>query len=296
MFQEVYINFLIVGHTHDDIDALFGRWSYKLRGTDYPTLPLLMKSFMDTESRPVIPHLIEDVPDFKNLVEGYLCTGHDALAGHTYAQQFKFYRNGNGWPLMQYKLLCTDNEWLPKKGGGIRLWKETEDGSPKVPCGDPMALKPQKMRGHDEVYKGLRGFLNLWSAMANDDFSGEFRRKNEPLSEYWRGVKAALDLPLPLVESLRGGFWPTSRFTPSEADQFHEDGTLREEFSRDVPHVGCRGDRLAESFRVARDVYAGYFLAIRPAGEGTNHPFWIARALTDPNSDINHSNCIRMQY
>ena len=30
--------------------------------------------------------------------------------------------------------------------------------------------------------------------------------------------------------------------------------------------------------------------------EGTNHPFWIARALTDPNSDVSHPNCIWMQY
>ena len=111
-----------------------------------------------------------------------------------------------------------------------------------------MALKPQKMCGHDEVYKGLGGFLNLWSAMVNDDFSGEFRRKNEALSEYSTGVKATLDLPLPLVESLRGAFWPTSRFTPSKADWFHEDGTLREEFARDVHHVGRRGDCPAESF------------------------------------------------
>ena len=111
-----------------------------------------------------------------------------------------------------------------------------------------MALKPQKIRGHDEVYKGLGGFLNLWSAMANDDFSRESRRKNELLSEYWRGVKAALDLPLPSVESLRGGFWPASRFTSSKADRFQEDGTLRKEFARDVHHVGCRGDRPAESF------------------------------------------------
>ena len=121
VFQEVYINFLIVGHMDDDIDVLFGRWSYKLRGTDYPTLPLLMKSFMDTESQLVIPHLIEEVPNFKKFVEGYLCTRRNALVGHTKAQQFKFYRNGNGWPLMQYKLLCTDNQWLPKEGGGIRL-------------------------------------------------------------------------------------------------------------------------------------------------------------------------------
>ena len=85
VFQEVYINFLIVDHTHNDIDALFGRWSHKLRRTDYPTLPLLMKSFMDTESRPIIPHLIEEVPDFKKFVEGYLCTGHNVLAGHTNA-------------------------------------------------------------------------------------------------------------------------------------------------------------------------------------------------------------------
>jgi hypothetical protein len=27
VFREVYINFLIVGHTHEDIDALFGRWN-----------------------------------------------------------------------------------------------------------------------------------------------------------------------------------------------------------------------------------------------------------------------------
>ena len=81
-----------------------------------------------------------------------------------------------------------------------------------------MALKPQKMHGHDEVYKGLGGFPNLWSAMANDDFSGEFRRKKKPLSQYWRDVKATSDLPLPAEESLRGNFWPTSRFIPSEAN------------------------------------------------------------------------------
>ena len=28
VFQEVYINFFIVGHMHDDIDVLSGRWSY----------------------------------------------------------------------------------------------------------------------------------------------------------------------------------------------------------------------------------------------------------------------------
>jgi hypothetical protein len=31
IFREVHVNFMLVGHTHDDIDALFGRWSMLLK-------------------------------------------------------------------------------------------------------------------------------------------------------------------------------------------------------------------------------------------------------------------------
>jgi hypothetical protein len=83
---------------------------YKLRANDYPTLPMLMKLFMDTEKQPSIPHLSDEVPDFKAFVGGYLCSSNDALQGHTNIQQFKFYRDGNGWPLIQYKLWYTDSK------------------------------------------------------------------------------------------------------------------------------------------------------------------------------------------
>jgi hypothetical protein len=79
VFREVYVNFLLVGHTHEDIDAMFGRWSRRLRKNDYPTLPMLMKSFMDAKTEPVSPHLIEEVPNFKAFVDGYLYSGNDAL-------------------------------------------------------------------------------------------------------------------------------------------------------------------------------------------------------------------------
>jgi hypothetical protein len=59
VFREVYVNFMLVGHTHEDIDALFGRWSMRLWKHDYPIVPLLMKSFMDGESIPVIPILLK---------------------------------------------------------------------------------------------------------------------------------------------------------------------------------------------------------------------------------------------
>jgi hypothetical protein len=42
-----------------------------LKASDCPILPLLMKSFMDAEKQPVIPHLIKEVPDFKAFMEEY---------------------------------------------------------------------------------------------------------------------------------------------------------------------------------------------------------------------------------
>ena len=86
VFCEVYVNFMLIGHTHEDIDAMFGRWSCRLRKNDYPTLPMLMKLFMDVEPEHVILHLIEEVPNFKAFVDGCLYSGNDALQGHTNAQ------------------------------------------------------------------------------------------------------------------------------------------------------------------------------------------------------------------
>ena len=36
------MNFMIVGHTHDDIDALFGRWSMDLKKDNFPTIPAVV--------------------------------------------------------------------------------------------------------------------------------------------------------------------------------------------------------------------------------------------------------------
>ena len=114
MYCKVYVNFLLVAHIHENIEAMFGRWSYRLRKNDYPTLPMLIKSFIDVETELVIPHLIEEVSNFKTFVDGYLYSSNDTLLAHTNAQQFKFYKDDNGWPLMQYKLWCIDSDWLPK--------------------------------------------------------------------------------------------------------------------------------------------------------------------------------------
>jgi hypothetical protein len=130
---------------------------------------------------------------------------------------------------MQYKLWCTDSDWLPKENGGIRLWQETTDGRPKVPSGSPVPLGSQRMRNFDEITKGLSGFVNLWDTMANKDISGEFRRRNEPLSYYWRVVRSTMASDISISETLYGEFWPSSRFGLDVEDEFMDDGTVREE-------------------------------------------------------------------
>ena len=108
IFREVYVNFMIVGHTHDDIDALFGRWSMALKKESFSTVPLLMKSFMDVESILTIPHLIEEVADFKGFIGGKLNDNNNILVGHTKPQQVKFYLDSTGCAVMMYKMLCID--------------------------------------------------------------------------------------------------------------------------------------------------------------------------------------------
>jgi hypothetical protein len=104
-----------------DIDALFGRWNMSLRKTNFPSIPLLMKYFMEVELVPTIPHLIEEVPNFKGYIAEYIADRDEALEGHIKFQQFKFFMDSIGCFMMKDRILHSDNDWLPKEGGGIKL-------------------------------------------------------------------------------------------------------------------------------------------------------------------------------
>ena len=86
IFKEVFLSNLLLDHTHNDIDASFGQWSMKLREEDFPTIPLLMKLYMDLENVPIISHMIEEVPNLKAFIESYIQSGAHRLIKHTNAQ------------------------------------------------------------------------------------------------------------------------------------------------------------------------------------------------------------------
>ena len=105
-----------------------------------------------------------------------------------------------------------------------------------------------------------------------------------------------LDAPIGFDETLKDGFWPTTKVTPSFEDEFIETGNVREEYDEDEHFLGQARDRSAESFRVNRDLYEGYFVAVRPSKDDAEHPFWIARTLSNPNSNPEYPSCVLIWY
>ena len=108
-------------------------------------------------------------------------------------------------------------------------------------------------------------------------------------------MKIALEEPLPNPTILKDGFWLTTRVQATQEDQLDKDGEDLEEFGEDDAYVGPLRNYPRSSFRVARDVFEGYFVAIRLA-DGDSHPVWIRRALSNPNSSPKNPNCILIQY
>ena len=131
--------------------------------------------------------------------------------------------------------------------------------------------------------------------MGASDSTRKYRRIYEYLNYYWKDVKDSLRKAMEPDFHMKNGIWPQSKVLTSIVDQYEDDGVLHEEFAQDAPYVGQRRHRPAESFRVARDVYAGYFIAVR-LSDDCPKPFWLARALTNPNADSNHPNEIQIEY
>ena len=151
------------------------------------------------------------------------------------------------------------------------------------------------MKNLDDIVKGLGNFINLWDTIGASNSIGQYWQKHEDHSYYWKDMKDALGKPMELESHFKNGFWPQFRVSIFVVDQYEDDGVLHEDFAQDAPYIGQRLHLPAESFCVARDVYARYFIVVRPA-DNDPKSFWLARALTNPSADSNHPNEIQIEY
>jgi hypothetical protein len=91
VFEEVKLGFLIVGHTHEDIDGCFGYLSKKLKEDNNYILANLMRTFMISQKRLFILQLIKEISHFKSWVLGFLKNGPKMLVGHTDMHLIRFF-------------------------------------------------------------------------------------------------------------------------------------------------------------------------------------------------------------
>jgi hypothetical protein len=198
---------------------------------------------------------------------------------------------------MQYKILCTDSLWKPDTG--IKLWKLNSNRKQVWPRGEPALAPPIPMKNEDDIIKGLSSFIDLWESLAQRDHTGSYARSHGDLIIYWKGIRDVLKLPPPpLRTSLVNGFWPSTCIQISDTVPLLHDGIVREEFADDEPFIGLVAEQPRPSFRVARDVYEGYVLLIRPGDKAHPKPVWVALALSNPvlTSISEHFQKIKIQY
>src|SRR5450759_2002476 len=116
-FQEVQLCFLIVGHTHEDIDQRFSIISNTLKRTNIDSLKELLqlveRGTSYTEAFVSAKHL-ENVRDWKLFITPHLLTGRDTVTGITFPHHMRFYVE-SGVPRVQHKHFSTD-AWGPTEG------------------------------------------------------------------------------------------------------------------------------------------------------------------------------------
>ncbi|PFX12470.1 hypothetical protein AWC38_SpisGene23570 [Stylophora pistillata] len=121
---EIRVNFLPVGHTHEDIDAFFGVYSKHLDKLDVYTVPELLKALEDCMKHPTPkPFMLQIVYDIKSLISDHA----EELHEHTVPKCFKFNLNSEGKATMHYR------KWSHERWQGpIVILKSIPHGKPNL--------------------------------------------------------------------------------------------------------------------------------------------------------------------
>ncbi|KAL3694056.1 hypothetical protein R1sor_007707 [Riccia sorocarpa] len=304
IFETVDVNFLMVGHTHEDIDALFSKVSARTINKDVLTLPTLMAEIWESEAMHPVPLLLEEVADYKSYVGGFL----DKLEGHSQPIGFRF-SMANNVPIYKFQSKV-DGPWLPE--GGHSLWKK-QNGQFIFPDGEPSALPlPSTHPRLGEVSPFINNLITFLKDTYCKDETSEGYRKYRPVVSYWERVKANLTRIQPLQdEKLQSGFWPqTNHGTRFLTDAQYEDGLRVEqdepaldELERELqaenemqlqPYVGPSSLRPKRAFVPLQDICEGKFVVLRPEDDfeaEVPRAVWLGRAMgavVRDNNDEHH--------
>ncbi|KAL3680740.1 hypothetical protein R1sor_023696 [Riccia sorocarpa] len=250
------VNFLMVGHTHEDVDALFSKVSAQTVHKDVLSLPTLMAEIWDSEIMHPVPILLEEVADYKSYVHGFL----KPLEGHSKPLGFRFSMMNNV-PVYRYQRKV-DGPWIPE--AGISLWKKV-DGRYTVPDGEPLALKlPSSHPRLGEISPFISNLTDFLRPTYPDTTS-EGYKKYSPVISYWEKdvTQNGRDESAVVLDEL-------------ERELQDENNLMLE------PYVGDPSDRPKRAFIPLEDITEGKFMVLRPDDDFEKEVprvVWLGRAM-----------------
>ncbi|KAL3697558.1 hypothetical protein R1sor_011634 [Riccia sorocarpa] len=136
----ITMSFLVVGHTHEDVDAFFSKVNGAQAGKDIESLPHFLAVVYHAQSSKAYPRVIQEVADYKEHVKDYM----EKITGQSAPIAIRFYMRDN-IPVYQVQ----ENygvEWVPPYGRTV--WKRCE---PELETNSQVVLPPRQ----DPVAKGL---------------------------------------------------------------------------------------------------------------------------------------------
>ncbi|KAL3678788.1 hypothetical protein R1sor_021744 [Riccia sorocarpa] len=222
VFETVEVNFLMVGHTHEDVDTLFSKVSAQTMHKDVLSLPALMAEIWDSEIMHPVPILLEEVADYKSYVHGFL----KPLEGHSKPLGFRFSMVNNVQENIT-SIQALEDETLQNG-----FWPQTNQGTWYKPTGLP---QDATHNGRDDTVVVL------------DELERELQDENNLMFEAYVGDPA--DRP-------KRAFIPLEDITEGKFVVLRPD----DDFEKEVPRVVWLGRAIGAVVRETSYERHGQFL------------------------------------
>ncbi|KAL3676516.1 hypothetical protein R1sor_026464 [Riccia sorocarpa] len=287
----ITLSFLVVCHTHEDVDVFFSKVNAAQAGKDIESLPHFLAVVYHAQSSKAYPRVIQEVADYKEHVKDYM----EKITGQSAPVAIRFYMRDN-IPVYQVQEKY-GGEWVPPYGRTV--WKRCE---PESEMNFQVVLPPRQ----DPVAKGLmcphakkveilgyiRNYITYKKEMQlkADPTSSHYWEDNA-LIQYWTNVSDVFQAGWPSEENqpLHESFWPSTNHgtgyslggpsTENLALVLHHGEAKEELRARDEIFVGAASARKLANFVPMIDIANGLMLLIRPSDDFEYQDcLWVGKA------------------
>lgn len=162
--EVIEFGYLLVGHTHDNIDAIFSYVSKALKPATCLSIPEMMHTLQTSMTTPPIWRHLRDIYDFQAIQPRQLGSQH--VKGIRQPHHYRIFRNRSGHLCIQSKRWLTSATW----GDPVSLCTPAEAES--LRSSYPDAVQPQWPEGFEAQAKSWLAKLKTVLGSQSHDTSG----------------------------------------------------------------------------------------------------------------------------